>query len=676
MKKNGINRGNVTNIIVSSILIALLVILNIQTSAILDHFGSNVQPVTASAEAPVVPTAANSSMPDYDQTAELIAAQKQEFKTVKQQLENRTKIDDFLAADLWSGNTAASGQGSIMITSVNGEAEAHRKYDGLLDLKSYLYIDAEAKNLGPVSWMTLYLMEDLDFANYYEFNLREVLKEGANQLVINKKDFQIGSGTPKWNEICAIRIEYGTDKGVVSTLTLNEISTYDASPMCSIWFDDGWKNTYTDALPIMKEKNIKGILSVVGSYVDCPAYVSGDELAEIYNSGWDLVNHTDDHKDLTKLSTEEVRSEIISGYDYLESHGFTRAAGNVVPPYCATNEETDEVLSTVALTSRVIPSKYNYLPVTDPYHLGFREVFSDTSPETAMQWIDEAIDNDLWLVLLFHSIDSTTDSEQEYTKENFQKIINYLYEKQSEIKTVTLSEVLGADIIDVTEPKVQPLTNEEGMKLEWEEDFDSQVLNEQSWNIIEAAPFKNNELQTYNPDGIKVQNSMLEITSSKDGSGYLSGAVTTENKQLFQGGRIEIRAKLPSGKGIFPAIWMLPQSGDSFPEIDIIEFLGNDPDSIWHVMHYETNGNRQKCSFQSKGQKYDEGFHVYAFEWTDKGVKWLIDGAEVYSEDGYIPPDKMYLYINTAIGGDWPGAPDSTTQFPQTMLVDYIRYYR
>jgi beta-glucanase (GH16 family) len=279
-------------------------------------------------------------------------------------------------------------------------------------------------------------------------------------------------------------------------------------------------------------------------------------------------------------------------------------------------------------------------------------------------------------VLLFHSIGPAKDNQQEYSKDNFQKIINYLYEKRSEIKTVTLSEVMGANVIDLTAQELQPQKDGSGMKLVWEENFDSPALDTQNWNIIEAAPFKNSELQTYKPEGVSVKDRMLEITSGKDGGGYFSGAVTTENKQLFQYGRIEIRAKLSSGKGIFPAIWMLPQSGDPFPEVDIIEFLGHDPDSIWHVMHYEKGGSKKKYSFKTKGKKYDEGFHIFAFEWSETGVKWLIDGVETYAKTGYAPAGKMYLYINTAVGGDWPGNPDKTTQFPQTMLVDYIKYYR
>lgn len=673
MRKYRIRNGSIVSFILTGALIVLLAVLNIQMSVIVEHFNSDSQPAGAAAVSEAgLP--AISSLPSFDAEAELVSSRKSNEKTIAQQLENRTRIDDFLAPDLWEGTAAVSENGSITITSVKGEADSYRKYDGLLDLKTYIYMDIEVKNIEPVSWMTLYLMEDLDYANYFEFDLREVLKQGASKLVINKHDFLVGSGAPEWNEISAIKIAYGTEANAVSTIKLNEISTYEARPMCSIWFDDGWKSTYTDAYPVMKEKNIKGILSVVSSCVGSPAFVSESELNELYSSGWDLTNHTYDHKDLSSLTAEEVKSEILNCYGYLESHGYSRAAGNVVPPYCATSEAADEVISAVALTSRVVPSKYNCLPVTDPYHLGFREVFSDTPPETAMQWIDEAEENDLWLVLLFHSIGDEEGNQQVYGKENFKKIIDYLYEKQSGISVVTLSEALGADIIHPSAER-ETETDDKGRKLVWEEDFTG-GLDSSVWNCIDAAPFKNNELQTYKPGNVKTQNGMLNITSAKENGGYFSGAVTTENKRLFQYGRVEIRAKLPSGKGIFPALWMLPQSGSDYPEIDIIEYLGDKPGSIWHVMHYEKNGKKQKYSAETKGAAFDDGFHVYALDWSQSQITWLIDGAETYSVSGYVPSDKMYLYINTAIGGDWPGSPDSTTQFPQTMLIDYIKYYR
>lgn len=666
------------NIILTSVAIALLVLLNLQIFTLKDLFNEPVQAAGLAAvgsDAQKTPGAADTADVSAIPFGSLYQSDeaKSALKTIKQQLSDRTKLDDFLAPNLWSGVSAASRQGSVTITGSGEFVEASRKYDGLLPLGTYLYIDIEANGLEYIDWMTLYLMENQSYENYFEFDLLAAM-QGANELIANKKDILTGSGTPEWDNISTLRIAFGTRNDAKVSVTLNEISTYEASPMCSIWFDDGWKTMYTGAFPVMKDKGFKGILSVVSSYVGSPAFCSEAELSELYDSGWDLVNHTDEHQDLTKITGDEAEAGIAKCFNYLESRGFTRASRNVVPPYCAADEKTDELISRLAATSRVLYSTYNLLPVTDPYHLGFREVFSDTGVETVKQWIDEAIQNDLWLVLLFHSIESAADKPTKCSPENFKEIMDCLDKKRGEISVVTLSEVLDADIIEKSGAPA-PKSDAKGRELIFEEEFNT-ALDGDSWNIVEAEPFKNSELQTYTQDAVSVRDGMLTITSDKQKGGYTSGAVTTENKQLFQYGTIEIRAKLPSGQGIFPAFWLLPQSGSQYPEIDIMELLGHEPDSAWHVMHYEKNGKKRKYSSEYKGEPFDEGFHVFALQWTEHSVKWFIDGEETYSVSENIPSEKMFLYLNTAVGGDWPGNPDGTTRFPQTMQIDYIRYYR
>lgn len=669
MKKTSL----IVNTILTGLVAVLLILLNLQILGIKEIFSepSLAAGPALQSPAPEISAASYDAAPAIADISQSDQA-KSLMENVKQQMANRTKLDDFLAPALWEGSSPDSEKGSVTITGSGDYIDAYRKYDGLLPLGTYIYLDIKASDASSIDWITLYLMEDLNYANYYEVDLLPGLKEGG-QLVLNRKDVLTGAGTPKWSGISALRIAFGTKSGKKASVTLGEISTYSASPMCSIWFDDGWKTTYTDAFPVMREKGFKGVLSVVSSYVGCPDFCSEADLNDMYANGWDFTNHTDDHRNLSEISAEEAEEEITSCFDYLVSHGYTRAAGNVVPPYCEVTDETDKVISRLALTSRVCYSKYNILPITDPYHLGFREVFSDTSPETAMQWIDEAIENDLWLVLLFHSIESPSDESTKYSRENFKKIIDYLDQKRSEVSVVTLSEILDGEVIKTTGQAALKADTKPG-QLIFEDEFKA-PLDAAAWNIIEAEPFKNNELQTYTKSAVTVEDGMLKITSGKEGKGYTSGAVTTENKQLFRYGRIEIRAKLPSGKGMFPAFWLLPQSGELYPEIDIIEFLGDDPDSIWHVMHYEKGGEKRKYSRKYQGESFDSGFHIFSLEWTEKSLKWFIDGVETYSVKDNIPSGKMFLYINTAVGGDWPGSPGESTEFPQTMLIDYIKYY-
>lgn len=217
-------------------------------------------------------------------------------------------------------------------------------------------------------------------------------------------------------------------------------------------------------------------------------------------------------------------------------------------------------------------------------------------------------------------------------------------------------------------------TTEGGWVLTWEDNFEGKSLNQKFWNAVNEAPFCNNEIQTYRGENVSLSGGCLKINSSLDKGEYFSGEVTTQNKQLFQYGKIEIRAKFPTGKGYFPAIWLMTQSGDSFPELDILEYLGKTPDYFYNVMHY-FNKSHKRYSAKVKSTGFFQDFHTITLEWSKKSLVWSMDGKETLSVKNNIPDSKMYIIINTAIGGNWPGNPDESTIFPQTTLVDYIRYY-
>lgn len=599
--------------------------------------------------------------------------------SLQKQPSNRYIIDDVLEPSLWKGTEgSAQVSGAVSLSSTGNTAEAYRKYDSLLSLQTYLFLNVEAVDHQNLEWAALYLMEDLNYSNYYECDIIPYLSEGSNVFALNKNDFAIGSGIPSWDKISIIKIALSSFDNSAATITLREISTYGAHPVCSIWFDDGWETVYTEAFPIMEERKFKGILSVIGSHVGYESYCSDVELDALYGCGWDLVNHTYYHTDLTSIAPEEAEADIYAGYNYLFSHGYTRACANMVPPYCATNDEVDDIIAKYAMTSRVKTNHYNSLPIQEPYNIGLKEVTSDTSPDIIRQWIDDAIENELWLVLVFHSVESPADVFTKYDIQDFKKITDYLYQKRSEIDVVTLSELLDTDQVLKTELAKMDIPTQpgrSGWSLAWECNFNDAQLDETDWNIINKEPFANGELQTYRTENVKVGDGCLQLVSSLENDTYYSGAVTTENKRLFLYGRIEIKAKLPSGQGIFPAFWMLPQSGDSFPEIDIIEYLGNDPNHIWHVYHYLGPQGQDRFFTSIEGKNFSGDFHIFTLQWSEECLTWMIDGVETYSVTSEIPNQKMFLYLNTAVGGDWPGNPDSSTIFPVTMIIDYIKYY-
>lgn len=221
----------------------------------------------------------------------------------------------------------------------------------------------------------------------------------------------------------------------------------------------------------------------------------------------------------------------------------------------------------------------------------------------------------------------------------------------------------------------------DGWQLIWHEEFNESFLNQSKWSAEDWAAEKNNELQYYRPDNLMLENGLLKIVSLKENFGgrhYTSGAIHTKDKFSFLYGKVEMRAKLPRGQGIFPAFWMMPNKDQVWlPEIDILEMLGHKPEEIWMVLHWlNEEGRLTSVSDSFVGPDYSAGFHTFGIEWSEEKVAWFIDGVKRFETDTYVPKEEMYLYVNTAIGGNWPGSPDETTSFPQYFLVDYIRVFQ
>lgn len=160
---------------------------------------------------------------------------------------------------------------------------------------------------------------------------------------------------------------------------------------------------------------------------------------------------------------------------------------------------------------------------------------------------------------------------------------------------------------------------------------------------------------------------------------YLSGALTTYNKFRMRYGYVEIRARLPRGQGLWPAFWLLHQhDNDRRPEIDVMEMLGHQPNLVYNTYHWVENGSaRRSPSFEVWGPDYSQDYHTYGMQWEPGRISWFVDG-ELRNQfvDGNVSWEEMYLLVNLAVGGWWPGNPNQETQFPATMSIDYIRAYQ
>lgn len=242
-----------------------------------------------------------------------------------------------------------------------------------------------------------------------------------------------------------------------------------------------------------------------------------------------------------------------------------------------------------------------------------------------------------------------------------------------------------------TSPETYP-----GMTLTWRDEFEGTQLNTSFWTFETGTGdngWGNNELQYYRQENTAVKDGYLTITAKKEAFGgreYTSSRIKTQNKKAFKYGRIDIRAKLPKGQGIWPALWMLGSSIStiSWPasgELDIMELVGGQgrDNTVHGTLHFDNNGvygTTGKPYTLSSGSFYDQ-FHVFSIVWNATSIKWLVNDVEFNSVD--ITPSNMtefhnefFLLFNVAVGGNWPGSPDGTTVLPQKMMVDYVRVFQ
>jgi beta-glucanase (GH16 family) len=204
----------------------------------------------------------------------------------------------------------------------------------------------------------------------------------------------------------------------------------------------------------------------------------------------------------------------------------------------------------------------------------------------------------------------------------------------------------------------------------------------------------NNELQYYTdrPENVLVEDGVLKITARQEeyeGSSYTSGRILTRGKQEQTYGRFEARIKLPWGQGIWPAFWLLGDDSEgtvSWPqigEIDIMENRGQEPTLINGSVHGPgySGENAITKPYELTNDRFDTDFHIFGVEWGPNYINYYVDGVlynQITPEDvtgEWVFNHDFYIIINLAVGGNYAGAPNATTVFPQEMLVDYVKVY-
>lgn len=240
-----------------------------------------------------------------------------------------------------------------------------------------------------------------------------------------------------------------------------------------------------------------------------------------------------------------------------------------------------------------------------------------------------------------------------------------------------------------------------GWQLVWVDEFEGQQLDLTKWEFeVNAWGGGNAELQYYVTNNVRVAGGKLYIEarnlsySGPEGTRqFTSSRIRTKGKGDWRYGRFEFRAQLPAGRGLWPAIWMLPTDNvyGGWPhsgEIDIVELLGHEPQRVHGTLHYSDaekrhafRGTNQLCATRS----FAEDFHVFRLDWLPGEFRWYVDGRLYQTQTAWPTAGKTFpapfdqrfhLILNVAVGGRWPGNPDGTTIFPQAMVVDYVRVFQ
>ena len=275
---------------------------------------------------------------------------------------------------------------------------------------------------------------------------------------------------------------------------------------------------------------------------------------------------------------------------------------------------------------------------------------------------------------------------------------------------ITALTLLAVPVANAAPKAKAPKTLPGGWVYEWGDEFNGTKLDEKKWAYELGVVRNPGASQTYTKDCVKVRKGKLVISSVakktpncvyKEGSErwmekikyqpFASGSVTTRDVKHFEApGRLEFRAKVPRGKGVWPAIWTMHVNKYGWPangEIDILEHISQEPNTCYSIFRWGKIGGNQehKVIRTTNFPDYSKAFHTYVLEWDENIMRILIDDKEVgrvniadanYPDGGNPLRTPCYIIMNTAIGGQgtWPETADPK-DYPVKFEIDYVRYY-
>lgn len=231
-------------------------------------------------------------------------------------------------------------------------------------------------------------------------------------------------------------------------------------------------------------------------------------------------------------------------------------------------------------------------------------------------------------------------------------------------------------------------------KLLFLEEFNQNSIDLENWSyeLGDGCPdlcgWGNNEWQVYTKRNVSINNNQLVISATNEAGNYYSGRITSKDKFEFRYGTIEVKAKLPKGRGLWPAIWMLGHDIDSNPwpacgEIDLMEYVGKHPGKIYTTLHSPASFGQSINTKTTSIESIETGFHVYKTCWDAHQIQFYIDNTLVYTFSPEIKNEKtwpfdkpFYVILNLAIGGNFGGPEVDDSIFPKEFVVDYVKVYQ
>lgn len=291
----------------------------------------------------------------------------------------------------------------------------------------------------------------------------------------------------------------------------------------------------------------------------------------------------------------------------------------------------------------------------------------------------------------------------EWTLDNGRKLtgrtVTFYLEKKGtyEVKLVeTKGKKRLSNAQKITTPK-DSYYHVKGERLLWNDEFNGQVIDAMLWNYDKGTgQWGNHELQDYTdkPENAYLKDGYLHIAALRRGNSqqvgdYTSARLTTRNKKEINHGRVEVKAKLPGGRGIWPAIWMFGRNADPFySELDIMEYVGMDKNIIYTTVHTTHSLNSEdKTSASVTLSDVETAYHVYGMRWYEDHIDFYIDNPDKvylsyrpkdFSDKSHWPfASPLCLILNVAVGGDWAGMKGiDDSIFPCEMVVDWVRVFQ